>query len=70
MTNHSGTLTADQGFYYIYTSIFKKKLYIKLIDFKGAETPVYLALLPPNAEPRGKFVSQKKVFDWENDSVY
>ncbi|KAM7408293.1 hypothetical protein PAMA_002144 [Pampus argenteus] len=32
---------------------------------EGAETPVYLALLPPGAtEPHGKFVSEKEVQPW------
>ncbi|TEA40000.1 hypothetical protein DBR06_SOUSAS2910043 [Sousa chinensis] len=32
---------------------------------EGAETPVYLALLPPDAEgPHGQFVSEKKVVQW------
>nr|XP_010954826.1 carbonyl reductase [NADPH] 1 [Camelus bactrianus] len=32
---------------------------------EGAETPVYLALLPSGAEgPHGKFVSEKKVVEW------
>ncbi|XP_076025477.1 carbonyl reductase [NADPH] 1 [Genypterus blacodes] len=32
---------------------------------EGAETPVYLALLPPGAtQPHGKFVSEKKVQEW------
>ncbi|XP_051006232.1 carbonyl reductase [NADPH] 1-like isoform X1 [Acomys russatus] len=32
---------------------------------EGAETPVYLALLPPDAEgPHGQFVSEKKVQQW------
>lgn len=32
---------------------------------EGAETPVYLALLPPNVgEPNGKFVFQKKPMEW------
>ncbi|XP_006172188.2 carbonyl reductase [NADPH] 1 [Tupaia chinensis] len=32
---------------------------------EGAETPVYLALLPPNADgPHGQFVSEKKVEPW------
>ncbi|KAM8816956.1 carbonyl reductase [NADPH] 1 [Rhynchonycteris naso] len=32
---------------------------------EGAETPVYLALLPPDAEgPHGQFVSEKKVEQW------
>ncbi|XP_027240827.1 carbonyl reductase 1 isoform X1 [Cricetulus griseus] len=32
---------------------------------EGAETPVYLALLPPDAEgPHGQFVQQKKVEEW------
>jgi carbonyl reductase 1 len=32
---------------------------------EGAETPVYLALLPANVtEPNGKFVFQKKVTEW------
>ncbi|XP_044522810.1 carbonyl reductase [NADPH] 1-like [Gracilinanus agilis] len=32
---------------------------------EGAETPVYLALLPPNAtEPHGQFVMEKKVEKW------
>ncbi|ELW67865.1 Carbonyl reductase [NADPH] 1 [Tupaia chinensis] len=33
---------------------------------EGAETPVYLALLPPNADgPHGQFVSEKKVEPWK-----
>lgn len=36
----------------------------KTID-EGAETPVYLALLPPNAgKPHGEFVRDKKVQEW------
>ena len=32
---------------------------------EGAETPVYLALLPSDAEgPHGEFVSEKKVVQW------
>ncbi|XP_006886792.1 PREDICTED: carbonyl reductase [NADPH] 1-like [Elephantulus edwardii] len=32
---------------------------------EGAETPVYLALLPPDAEgPHGQFVSEKKIKQW------
>jgi len=32
---------------------------------EGAETPVYLALLPPNSgAPHGEFVSEKKVQQW------
>ncbi|XP_069886747.1 carbonyl reductase [NADPH] 1 [Dipodomys merriami] len=32
---------------------------------EGAETPVYLALLPPDAEgPHGQFVTEKKVEKW------
>uniref|UniRef100_A0A8C5KGG0 Carbonyl reductase [NADPH] 1 n=2 Tax=Jaculus jaculus TaxID=51337 RepID=A0A8C5KGG0_JACJA len=32
---------------------------------EGAETPVYLALLPPDAEgPHGQFVMEKKVEQW------
>uniref|UniRef100_A0A8C9PN18 Carbonyl reductase [NADPH] 1 n=1 Tax=Spermophilus dauricus TaxID=99837 RepID=A0A8C9PN18_SPEDA len=32
---------------------------------EGAETPVYLALLPPEAEgPHGQFVQDKKVSEW------
>uniref|UniRef100_H0X9I5 Carbonyl reductase (NADPH) n=1 Tax=Otolemur garnettii TaxID=30611 RepID=H0X9I5_OTOGA len=32
---------------------------------EGAETPVYLAILPPDAEgPHGQFVSEKKVVQW------
>ncbi|KAM4701841.1 carbonyl reductase [NADPH] 1-like [Discoglossus pictus] len=32
---------------------------------EGAETPVYLALLPPNADsPHGQIVSEKKVVKW------
>uniref|UniRef100_A0A6F9D969 Carbonyl reductase [NADPH] 1-like n=1 Tax=Phallusia mammillata TaxID=59560 RepID=A0A6F9D969_9ASCI len=32
---------------------------------EGAETPVYLALLPEGAtEPHGQFVSEKKVQEW------
>jgi carbonyl reductase 1 len=34
---------------------------------QGAETPVWLATLPPDAkEPRGKFCYEKKVGDFEN----
>ncbi|BFZ24375.1 hypothetical protein BsWGS_27414 [Bradybaena similaris] len=37
----------------------------KTID-EGAETPVYLALLPPNVQsPRGDFVQEKKVSPWK-----
>ena len=46
----------------------KKKIKIsKLLftKFSGAETPVYLALLPPNAgKPHGEFVKDKKVQEW------
>ncbi|KAK7491169.1 hypothetical protein BaRGS_00017606 [Batillaria attramentaria] len=36
----------------------------KTID-QGAETPVMLALIPPNASsPRGQFLSEKKVAQW------
>ncbi|XP_069331070.1 carbonyl reductase [NADPH] 1-like [Eulemur rufifrons] len=32
---------------------------------EGAETPVYLALLPPDAQaPHGQFISEKKVQEW------
>lgn len=32
---------------------------------EGAETPVYLALLPPDAEgPHGQFVMEKRVEQW------
>uniref|UniRef100_A0A2K6F5J2 Carbonyl reductase (NADPH) n=1 Tax=Propithecus coquereli TaxID=379532 RepID=A0A2K6F5J2_PROCO len=32
---------------------------------EGAETPVYLALLPPDAEgPHGQFISEKRVEQW------
>jgi len=32
---------------------------------QGAETPVYLALLPENiTEPKGKFLAEKKIIDW------
>ncbi|KAK2155286.1 hypothetical protein NP493_2088g00003 [Ridgeia piscesae] len=35
-----------------------------MID-EGAETPLYLALLPPNStQPRGEYVSEKKVVKW------
>ena len=31
----------------------------------GADTPVYLALLPPNTtSPKGKFVSDRTVQEW------
>ncbi|KAK2177136.1 hypothetical protein NP493_616g00025 [Ridgeia piscesae] len=37
---------------------------LKTID-EGAETPLYLALLPPNStQPRGEYVSEKKVVKW------
>lgn len=33
---------------------------------EGAETPVYLALLPPNVkEPRGRFLRKKEIADWK-----
>ncbi|ELU15453.1 hypothetical protein CAPTEDRAFT_176382 [Capitella teleta] len=36
----------------------------KTID-QGADTPLYLALLPPNSQqPKGAFVSEQKVVDW------
>ncbi|XP_029640283.1 carbonyl reductase [NADPH] 1 [Octopus sinensis] len=36
----------------------------KTID-EGADTPVYLALLPPNVkEPRGNFVSERQIHKW------
>ena len=38
----------------------RSKIYIL-----GAETPVYLALLPENTtDPKGKFLAEKKIFDW------
>ena len=40
-------------------------LYILSFFLEGAETPVYLALLPQNAgAPHGEFVSDKKVQQW------
>ncbi len=34
---------------------------------EGADTPLYLALLPPNAaEPKGELVAVRKVVDWPN----
>ena len=60
MSNHQGHLTIEQGMKililfcccYLFFSI-------------GAETPVYLALLPENVnEPKGKFVKQKKIVNW------
>ncbi|KAH9513988.1 NADH-cytochrome b5 reductase [Bulinus truncatus] len=34
---------------------------------QGAESPVYCALLPPNTnQPRGKFISVKKVVEWKD----
>lgn len=34
----------------------------------GAETPLYLALLPEGAaEPKGKFVRKLQVVDWNSD---
>ncbi|KAL3880691.1 hypothetical protein ACJMK2_032911 [Sinanodonta woodiana] len=37
---------------------------VKTID-EGAETPLYLALLPPNVmEPKGEFVKDKQVEQW------
>ncbi|VDP48803.1 unnamed protein product [Soboliphyme baturini] len=36
-----------------------------LTPAQGAETPVYLAMLPSHAtQPKGQFVFQKKVIDW------
>ncbi|GFR67722.1 carbonyl reductase [NADPH] 1 [Elysia marginata] len=33
---------------------------------EGAETPTYLAMLPPNVkEPRGRFVKKKEISDWK-----
>ena len=62
MTNHKGTRTPDQGNTEYF---FIPKIYI--FFSKGAETPIYLALLPPNtSEPKGKFIGDKQVFDWEN----
>uniref|UniRef100_UPI00295337FE carbonyl reductase [NADPH] 1-like n=1 Tax=Panthera onca TaxID=9690 RepID=UPI00295337FE len=38
---------------------------------EGAETPVYLALLPPDAkEPHGEFVMEKKVEQWGPPSQF
>ncbi|XP_046956047.1 carbonyl reductase [NADPH] 1-like [Lynx rufus] len=38
---------------------------------EGAETPVYLALLPPDAkEPHGEFVMEKKVEQWGRPSQF
>lgn len=38
---------------------------------EGAETPVYLALLPPNvSEPRGKFLQKKAVTLWNMDTKH
>ncbi|XP_040325342.1 carbonyl reductase [NADPH] 1-like, partial [Herpailurus yagouaroundi] len=38
---------------------------------EGAETPVYLALLPPDAkEPHGEFVMEKKVEQWRPPSQF
>jgi len=35
----------------------------------GAETPVYAALLPPNAgKPQGEFLKDKMILDWETMS--
>ncbi|GAB1599739.1 carbonyl reductase [NADPH] 1-like [Argonauta hians] len=37
----------------------------KTID-EGADTPVYLALLPPNVkEPRGNYVSERQIKEWK-----
>ncbi|XP_014770353.1 carbonyl reductase [NADPH] 1 isoform X2 [Octopus bimaculoides] len=37
----------------------------KTID-EGADTPVYLALLPPNVkEPRGNYVSERQIHEWK-----
>ncbi|CAG5126715.1 unnamed protein product [Candidula unifasciata] len=34
---------------------------------KGAKTPLYCALLPPNVKtPRGKFLINNKIYDWLN----
>ncbi|ELU03148.1 hypothetical protein CAPTEDRAFT_3426 [Capitella teleta] len=42
-----------------------KQTGIKTID-EGADTPLYLALLPANvAEPKGQFVADRRVEDWK-----
>jgi carbonyl reductase 1 len=33
---------------------------------EGKETPVFCALLPANTDIRGKFLADKKLFDWED----
>ncbi|XP_033743473.1 carbonyl reductase [NADPH] 1-like [Pecten maximus] len=48
-------LTGQQGF--------------KTID-QGAETPLYLAMLPPNTtNPNGKFISEKQIVNWKAKST-
>lgn len=33
---------------------------------QGADTPVYLATLPPNVRsPRGEFVAERKILNWK-----
>lgn len=33
---------------------------------QGADTPVYLAILPPNVKsPRGEFVAERKIIKWK-----
>ena len=31
---------------------------------QGCETPIYLALLPPNTNIKGEFVAEKKIIDY------
>uniref|UniRef100_A0A914VNU0 carbonyl reductase (NADPH) n=1 Tax=Plectus sambesii TaxID=2011161 RepID=A0A914VNU0_9BILA len=38
---------------------------------EGADTPVYLALLPPGTtDPKGKFVYQRKVISWAESGMF
>jgi len=49
---------------YVSTDMTSHKGHKKVEE--GADTPLYLALLPPNVEsPRGCFVSERKIGKWE-----
>ena len=55
----------DEDFLIVISGYFASSVILDFNFFLGAETPVYLALLPPNAvAPHGEFVSEKKVQNW------
>lgn len=60
MAGDRAPLTPEQGFslvIFYFISIVVSRIYA------GAETPVFLAFLPPGS-PTGLFFKQKKVVDW------